>query len=186
MSRLRRVLVILAGMSILLSGFAAPAQRRRGAAKRAPVVTVVDADALAAILKPNPVTPRLLLLNFWATWCEPCRDEFPELIKIDRQFRPQKLEFIAVSLDDLSDRKTAVPKFLREMGLTAQSYLLHVADPELAMSRVDPEWSGALPATFLYDGQGKLVYKRLGRIKPEELTAEIEKLVGNNTVMSNR
>lgn len=185
MSRLRRVLVLLAGMSILLSGFAAPAQRRRGAAKRAPVVTVIDADALAAILKPNPVTPRLLLVNFWATWCEPCRDEFPELIKIDKQFRSQRLGFIAVSLDDLGDSKTAVPKFLREMGLTAPSYLLH-ADPELAMSRVDPEWSGALPATFLYDGQGKLVYKRLGRIKPEELIAEIEKLVGNNTVMSKK
>jgi hypothetical protein len=42
---------------------------------------------------------------------------------------------------------------------------------------VDPQWSGALPATFLYDAQGNLVYKRLGRIKVDELTAAIDKLV---------
>jgi len=45
------------------------------------------------------------------------------------------------------------------------------------MSKVDPQWSGALPATFLYDAQGKIVYKRMGRINAAELTAAIEKLL---------
>ncbi len=93
---------------------------------------------------------------------------------------------MAVSLDDLADIKTAVPKFLRAMRLTTHSYLLNVADPELALAGVDPEWTGALPATFLYDGKGKIVYKRLGRIKAAELTAEIEKLVGDKTVLSEK
>lgn len=93
---------------------------------------------------------------------------------------------MAVSLDDLADIKTAVPGFLRAMGLTTPSYLLNVADPELALAGVDPEWTGALPATFLYDGQGKIVYKRLGRIKAAELTAEIEKLVADKAVLSQK
>ncbi|HEX4900422.1 MAG TPA: TlpA disulfide reductase family protein, partial [Pyrinomonadaceae bacterium] len=118
-----------------------------------------------------------LLVNFWATWCDPCREEFPDLVKIDKQYRPQGLDFTAVSIDDLSEIKTTVPQFLREMQVTVPTYLLNVSDPEVAMSRVDPQWSGALPATFLYDAQGNLVYKRLGRIKVDELTAAIDKLV---------
>ncbi|MEP6921405.1 MAG: TlpA disulfide reductase family protein [bacterium] len=186
MIRLRGALILFAGLSILLSSFAAPAQRRRGAAKRPPPVTVVDAAALAALLKPNPTDSRPVLVNFWATWCDPCRDEFPELIKIEKQFRPNGLEFIAVSLDDLADIKTAVPKFLREMRMTSPSYLLSATDPDLAMSGVDPEWSGALPATFLYDRQGRIVYKRFGRIKQDELTAQIEKLLGSKTAISRK
>jgi hypothetical protein len=98
-------------------------------------------------------------------------------VKIDKQYRPQGLDFTAVSIDDLSEIKTTVPQFLREMQVTVPTYLLNVSDPEVAMSRVDPQWSGALPATFLYDAQGNLVYKRLGRIKVDELTAAIDKLV---------
>ena len=186
MPKVRGVLVLFACLSILLSSFAAPAQRRRGAAKRGPSVTPVDAAALLALLKRDSGNSKPLLVNFWATWCDPCREEFPELIKIDKQFRPKGLEFMAVSLDDLADIKTTVPKFLRAMQLTTPSYLLNVKDPEQALAGVDPEWTGALPATFLYDGQGKIVYKRLGRIRLAELTAEIEKLVSDKTVLSQK
>ena len=137
----------------------------------------IDADGLTAVLKRDSPNARPLLVNFWATWCDPCREEFPDLVKIDQQYRPRGLDFTAVSLDDLADIKTSVPKFLREMRVTTPTYLLNVSDPELAMSKVDPQWSGALPATFLYDAQGKVVYRRLGRIKLDELTAAIEKLL---------
>ena len=62
------------------------------------------------------------------------------------------------------------------MQVTVPTYLLNVSDPDIAIHQVDPAWSGALPATFLYDSQGKLVYKRLGRIQVPELTAAIEKI----------
>lgn len=150
------------------------------------MVTAIDADGLAALLKRDSLNAGPLLVNYWATWCDPCRDEFPELVQIDKQYRPKGLSFITVSLDDLADIKTVVPNFLREMRVTAPAYLLNVADPEPAMAGVDPTWSGALPATFLYDAQGNIVYKRFGRIKPLELSAEIEKLVGSQTVTSNK
>lgn len=91
---------------------------------------------------------------------------------------------IAVSLDDLADIKTGVPKFLRQMNATMPAYLLNVPDPDLVISGVDPKWSGALPATFLYDAEGKMVFKHFGRIKPVELRAAIEKVVGGKVVMS--
>jgi len=176
----RKFLLLTLVLSIAVIGsLATPAQRKRGVAKRQPAVSVasIDADGLAAVLKRQSPDAKPLLVNFWATWCDPCREEFPDLVKIDRQYRPQGLEFTAVSLDDPTEIKTAVPKFLREMGLTTPTYLLNVSDPEPAINRVDPEWSGALPATFLFDSQGHLVYKRLGRIQVPELTAAIEKVL---------
>lgn len=182
MTRTRsKVLLALSLSIIVLSSFAAPAQyrnRKRGAAK--PVtVRVIDAESLTSVLMRDSTDPRPLLVNFWATWCDPCREEFPDLVKIDLQYRRKGLDFIAVSLDDLADVKTEVPKFLREMRATMPAYLLNVPDPEMAINIVDRQWSGALPATFLYNAEGKVVFKHFGRIKPLELRAEIDKLIGS-------
>ena len=180
MSLTRKFLLLVVVLSIAgIGSVTTSAQYKRGNKKPQPVVSVaaIDADGLTAVLKRESPNARPLLVNFWATWCDPCREEFPDLVKIDQQYRSRGLDFTAVSLDDLADIKTSVPKFLREMRVTTPTYLLNVSDPELAMSKVDSEWSGALPATFLYDAQGKIVYKRLGRIKVDELTAAIEKLL---------
>jgi thiol-disulfide isomerase/thioredoxin len=165
-------------LSVVLSTSPAAAQRKKTAKNSHPKISIaaIDAEGLAGVLKRDATRNKPLLVNFWATWCDPCREEFPDLVRIDKQYRPHGLEFTAVSLDDLTEIKTSVPRFLSEMRVTVPTYLLN-GDPELAMSKVDPSWSGALPATFLYDSEGKLVYKRLGRIKLPELTEAIEKLL---------
>lgn len=181
------VLVAISLSILLLTTFAAPAQSRNGksrAAKPSLVVQEVDAASLKSILERGPKSARPLLVNYWATWCDPCREEFPDLVKLDKQFRPKGLDMIAVSLDDLADIKTGVPKFLREMGATMPAYLLNTADPDDVIKAVDPQWSGALPATFLYNEEGKVVFKHFGRIKPLVLRAEIEKLLRGEVVIS--
>jgi len=171
-------------ISILLLTVSAAAQsktahksRSARAVQPAPV-RAVNAEEMQALLKRDGTRP--LLVNYWATWCDPCRDEFPDLVKIDRDYRAKGLDFIAISLDDLVDIKTAVPKFLLAMNAKMPVYLLNVADPEPAINMVDSNWSGALPATFLYDNTGKVVYKHFGRVNPGELRAAIEQLVGKN------
>jgi thiol-disulfide isomerase/thioredoxin len=139
--------------------------------------TAINAEEMRDLLKRNGGRP--LLVNYWATWCDPCRDEFPDLVKIDRQYRAKGLDFIAITLDDLADINTAVPKFLREMKASMPVYLLNVSDPEPAINAVDRNWSGALPATFLYNNKGEVVYKHFGRIRTDELRTAIEKLVGS-------
>jgi len=70
-------------------------------------------------------------------------------VEIDKQYRPKDLDFIAISLDDLADLKTAVPKFLREMRAKMPVYLLNVSDPEPAIKSVDPAWmERCLPPFF--------------------------------------
>jgi hypothetical protein len=88
------------------------------------------------------------------------------------------LEFALVSADDVSDIKTAVPEFLREMRVAAMpAYLLNATDTEAAIAQVDATWGGELPATFLFDRQGKLAYRHFGIINASELRGEIDKVL---------
>jgi len=162
----------------MLLSLAAPAQKQKGrAAKpRDPiVVSAIDTNELKGLLTQQRERP--LLVNFWATFCDPCRDEFPDLVKIDKDYGPHALEFVTVSLDDMSDIKTEVPKFLDSMKARMPAYLLNANDPEPAINLVDPRWQGDLPATFLYNEKGEVVYKRIGRVNPVELREAIEKVV---------
>ena len=167
-------------LCILLACLAVPAQKKKGRTAKQQhskpiVVSAIDNDALKALLTQQRQRP--LLVNFWATYCDPCRDEFPDLVKIDKEYRPQSLEFVTVSLDDMTDIKTGVPKFLSEMKATMPAYLLNTLDPEPAINMVDQRWRGDLPATFLYNEKGEVVYKHIGRINPAELREAIDKAV---------
>ena len=177
-------------MCVLL-GFAAPAQTLpAGVAstntKPPPLVSGVntndvreiDLEGLKKILQRDPKDTRPLLINFWATWCDGCREEFPDLVKIDNDYR-DKLNFVSISLDEVTEIKTAVPAFLKTMKAQMSVVLLNVKDPEPAIHAVDAMWDGALPATYLYDKDGKVVFKHFGVIKPAELRSAIDKQVGS-------
>jgi thiol-disulfide isomerase/thioredoxin len=134
---------------------------------------------LKKILQRDQSQPRPLLINFWATWCGPCREEFPDLVRIGDDYKTRQLDFVIVSLDDPSEIKTGVPRFLRRMRAQMPAYLLNENEPDTAITAVDPEWAGSMPATFLLDSSGQVVYKHLGPINPEELRAELEKVMSN-------
>lgn len=151
---------------------AAAAQKPAGR----PSVTEVKEDGLKSLLRAGEPRQRPLLVNFWATWCGPCREEFPDLVKLRARYAAEQIDFALVSLDDVSDIETAVPDFLSESGAAAlPAYLLHAEDDSAAINLVDPKWAGELPATFLYDRSGQLVFNHKGRIKPAELQAAIDK-----------
>ena len=137
-------------------------------------IQAIDLEGLKKLLQPDANDKRPLLLNFWATWCDPCREEFPDLVKLDADYKG-KVNFVAVSLDDITDIKSEVPKFLNQMKATMPVVLLNVKDPEPAIKVVDSTWDGQLPATFLYDHDGKVVFRHFGKIKPDELRAAIDK-----------
>ena len=134
----------------------------------------IDLEGLKKILQRDAKDTRPLLINFWATWCDGCREEFPDLVKIDNDYRG-KLNFVSVTLDEITEINTAVPEFLKKMKAQMPVVLLNVKDPEPAIHAVDATWDGALPATYLYDKDGKVVFKYFGAIKPAELRSAIDK-----------
>src|SRR5688572_25995293 len=141
---------ILIVSCVLLASLAAPAQKRKNGAAKMPTIVVepIDTEALKTLLTQPRQRP--LLVNFWATFCDPCRDEFPDLVKIDKDYRPQSLEFVTVSLDDVSDIKTTVPEVLGSMKATMPAYL--------------------------YQEKVEVVFKNIGRVGAAKLRDESEKL----------
>jgi thiol-disulfide isomerase/thioredoxin len=174
----RLILFIIALSAILSSSAASPPPHANSIAESNGVVKELDVDGLKKLLARNSKNPRPLLINFWATWCDACREEFPDLVNIQTNYGPRGMEMAFVSLDDPSDINTIVLQFLREMRAEKiPNYLLNVPDPEPAIRAVDTAWKGALPATFLFDAQGRIVFKHTGRIDADELRSAIDKVV---------
>src|SRR5215213_4353986 len=149
---------------------------RRAAQTNLPKVTQIDTVGLKNLLKREGENAKPLLINFWATWCDPCREEFPELVKISADYKG-KIDFITISMDYLSEIRRDVPKFLAEMKAEMPAYLLKTADESEAVTLVSKDWQGALPFTILYDASGNQIYIRQGKIKLETARAEIDKLL---------
>ena len=136
-------------------------------------VTLVDEIALKKVMTPNG---KPLLVNFWATWCDPCREEFPDLVKVDQQYKG-KIDFITVSLDDVENIATTVPKFLGAMKSEMPPYLLKAADENTFIGSIAKDWQGGMPFTALYSATGELVYYREGKVILPTLHGELDKLV---------
>lgn len=117
----------------------------------------------------------LTLVHVWATWCQPCRDEFPEILKINDQYRSDGLKVTLVSADDPDDLDT-VNAFLREQDSTMNSLVSTKLDQDF-MGLFSPNWSGALPASFFFDSKGKLVAEWEGKRSYAEYASTIKLLL---------
>ncbi len=174
MPRPLRSISILCLLLVAALGSAAQTDPRLPAVKTEPI-----AD-LRAILPDGGEDARPLVVNFWATWCGPCREEFPDLVEIDREYRPRGLDFVLVSVDDRAVVETRVPEFLAQYEASMPSYLLDLAGRRAkasAIRRVAPRFADAYPLTLLFDRRGRLVYQKAGVVDPKILRAQIEKVL---------
>jgi thiol-disulfide isomerase/thioredoxin len=119
---------------------------------------------------------KVLLVNFWATYCVPCRKEMPQLVAMELRLRAQGFQFVTISADEPEQVKDAAA-FLDKVKAPAPVYLRQAKDDDKFVAAIDGKWSGALPATFLYDKTGKKVKAFFGEVKMAELEAAIKKLL---------
>jgi thiol-disulfide isomerase/thioredoxin len=119
----------------------------------------------------------VLLVNFWATWCVPCREEFPDLSKLQQRHGPAGLRLIGVSTDFAKER-AAVRKFLAEQRPPFPNYRKKSGgDDQVFIEAVDPSWGGELPFSILYDRSGKKVRAISGKVPIAATEREIRKLL---------
>lgn len=118
---------------------------------------------------------QVVVLSFWATWCGPCRDEFPGLVDLYRTHRHRGLQLLTVSMDEPEDRPAA-EQFLNEQGAPSPAYIRNFQDFEKFVNVVDPGWVGVLPATFVFDREGRLRFRHYGEVTREELERELGEL----------
>ena len=119
---------------------------------------------------------RVVLVDFWATWCDPCREEMPKLVALARKLDPAKFQLVTVSADEPENQAAAVA-FLDKESVPQPRYIKQTADDQVFIDTVDKRWSGGLPALFLYDKSGKLAATFVGESDPAEVESAVQKLV---------
>ena len=141
------------------------------AAVAQPAPVTVAAGDLAAI-RAAVAAPgaRAVLVNLWATWCDSCRDELPAILQFARAHRADGVRVILVSADD-EDQRDQVAAFLTRAGATdVQAFIKH-GDDNAFINGLDPKWTGALPASILYDSHGAKKRFWPGPVKVGDLEA---------------
>jgi len=118
-----------------------------------------SADALKK-LRANP-TGKLLLVNFWATWCGPCVVEFPDLETTYRMFRNRDFDMVTVAAN-LPDERPGVLKFLQKQHASGRNLIFASDDTYAMQAAFDPKWESGVPYTVLLAPDGTVLYQKTG------------------------
>ena len=144
-------------------------------AAQPPPVYPVNALALQKeILKSRG---KVVVVNVWASWCVPCLEEFPALLKFRSAFERRGLQMLFVSADSPKRIHQDVHPFLRRMKVTFPTYIKETRDDEGFIKALSRRWSGALPATFIFDRNGKLIHTLIDAQSFKDLSRLVEPLL---------
>lgn len=106
---------------------------------------------------------KVVLLNFWATWCVPCVKEFPDLVKLYNDYKDKDFRLIFISTDVPEEVNSKVIPFLKENGVNFVTYYNNFSKSEDLIDYIDKNWEGAVPTTYIYDKNGKVTASVLGK-----------------------
>ena len=135
-------------------------------AKKPVVLKPVGVSDLRELRKNS--TGKLLLVDFWATWCGPCRAELPQFETMYRMYGRRAFDLVTVSIN-YPDEQAGVLKVLTDEHATSTNRILSSTDIYPQLAAFDPDWSAAVPYTLLIRPDGEVVYKRQGTVDPLQL-----------------
>ena len=144
-------------------------------AKEPIALSTTDLESVKKLLKNDG--KKLRLVNVWASWCPPCREEFPDLVTIYRMYRGRDFEMVGICVDS-PQTKGNVPAFLEKSQASYPNRLYSGADLQAVIHAVDPKWEGEIPCTFIIKPGGEVLYRHLGAIDSLEVKKVIVGYVG--------
>ncbi len=130
-------------------------------------------------LRTNP-TGKVLLVNFWATWCGPCLTEFPDIQTTFRMYRRRNFDLVTVSAN-YPDEKTGVLKILQEQHASSRNLLFASEDTYGLQAAFEPKWEGGVPFTMVIAPGGKVLYQKQGGVDILEVRRVILANLENDT-----
>jgi len=136
---------------------------------------LIDAQGFQKVLEQHRGKP--LLVNFWATWCEPCRDEYPMLNELAKQYGPKGLQVVGVSIDDDGDI-ILMRRFLARYKPVFPNYRKKPGDDMAAFRQsVLPGWTGTMPVSIFYTKDGRQAGNFVGEKGREQYEQMIQSLL---------
>ena len=143
--------------------------------KEIPAVQKINYEKILERVQQNH--GKVTLVNAWATWCVPCKEEMPNIVKLQKNYSGKGLDVILVSLDDIDQKDSTVTTALKQAGVDFQTFVNSDSTDEAFINGMNPNWSGALPTTFLYDKESKLVETLVGERKYEQFEDAVAALM---------
>lgn len=120
---------------------------------------------------------KILFINVWATWCVPCREEFPDLVKLHASLKNSDVEITAISVDFPDEIEDKIIPFLKKQGVKFKSYVGGFKNDEELINRLNKGWRGDVPATFIFDKKGKLKRTLNGKKTYENFISAITEVI---------
>ena len=136
-------------------------------------IAVYDFESFKPFLHQKNDT--VYVINFWATWCKPCVKELPGFENINKKYNDGKVKVLLVSMDFPNKIKSQLIPFIKKKGLKSQIIVLDEPDANSWIDKIDENWSGAVPATLIYNKQKRFFYPK--PFTYNELETEINKLI---------
>jgi thiol-disulfide isomerase/thioredoxin len=118
-----------------------------------------------------------LVVNFWATFCKPCMEELPHFQKMAQKYNAQQVQFLLVSLDMNDDYPGKIKEFIRRKKLLIPVAWLNESNADYFCPRIDPGWSGAIPATLFVNNRSNYRKFTEEALTAEQLQQELSKLI---------
>jgi thiol-disulfide isomerase/thioredoxin len=157
----------------------APAASKPGSSAKPADLPLIDMDGYNKILATYKGKP--LVVTFWATWCEPCRDEYPMLVALAKQYAPKGLVVYGVSFDDNADMNL-VRRFLMKNQPGFPNYRQRPGvDVDAFYRGVNPEWQGTMPETVFYGRDGKIALHFEGEHARADFVQAIQTILASPT-----
>ena len=157
--RFHAFLVRSIGLIVIVSSVLAGQSRQ----KIVPQVLPVTSAQLRELIRQD--SGNTVLVNAWATWCKPCKEELPALLKLAENYEKRNFKLILISGDDVEDLESVVQPALQKTGVAFPTYIMNDSTQEAFISTMNPAWEGAfaLPTSCLYDTKGKLADMFVGQ-----------------------
>jgi thiol-disulfide isomerase/thioredoxin len=170
------VILLIAGLAgttiflfVMLSGSGTASAKTCQLGERNCLPDVSYTDTTGTTYTPKSLADKVVVVNFWATWCKPCKREIPDLSKIYEQYKDRGLVILGVLTDDPDNQA-----LLNFQSDNMMAYPVVRTNSEIMMSYDYPQ---AMPTTFIYDRRGKRAHYQMGLLHAEQLAQLVEPLL---------
>lgn len=166
-----RLIVVVVAIAAAVAGYGTYLWHLSGTGGEEAVMAFQLADLEGRVQPLEQWRGKVLVVNFWATWCAPCRKEIPIFVRLQEKYRSNGLQFVGIAVD----QRDRVQVFARDFGVNYPLLLGGIDTIEI--SRQAGNRIGALPFTLVFDRNGRIVARELGEAKETKLEALLQSLL---------